>query len=267
MAIDEIRDFQRALNLSGYQPALQVDGNVTPQTRDAISWFQGAQALRPTGRLDAETIQAAQGVLDQPGRAAAAPRVVGVCVHGLGNDVLGIGIGIDNLSAELNQKANCKIWLCDQDPSPIGKYGNRAIIEKFLQGASQSGARIVYIGHSFGADLGVEIANSFQTRKIAIPLLLTIDPVCWESNTSTPGEWSIPPNVDVAQCFYSNQAPGGGHIVDAPGNTHTTCNSEFLQGYTHINIATAPRVHQWCSQAVDKLLAPLVATNAGPAGG
>src|ERR1700730_1505407 len=162
--MNELVWLQKSLNLLGYRPALPEVGTANPQTRAAIVWFQGMYGLTPDGLFQPQTRSAIEAALEAPEIHTPTATVIGVCVHGLGNDVLGIGIGMDTLAAELNQKPRCKFAVWDHDPFPWNvNSGNREVIQQYLIGASQGGARIVYIGHSLGAGLGIEIANSLNS--------------------------------------------------------------------------------------------------------
>jgi len=253
--MDQIKWLQTSLNALGLNPPVPEDGEPNAHTRTAVVWFQGKYGLPLTGLASGDTQRALKSALESP-ESVSFPKVVGVCVHGLGNDVLGIGAGMDNLAIELNKKSRCRFSVFDHANSPWEVADtNRPVIDTYLSGASEGGAKIVYVGHSLGAGLGIDIANGFSLRGITVSLLVPVDPVQWKSNTSQPGVWAISANVEVAECFRQNAYPGGGQIVKANGNTSTKLENQTLLKYDHIALGSAREVHDWCSQAVDKLVA------------
>jgi peptidoglycan hydrolase-like protein with peptidoglycan-binding domain len=107
--MDQIKWLQRSLNALGRQPALPEDGEPNAHTRAALVAFQGRYGLPLSGLAGPETQTALKSVLENP-ETMPPPDVIGVCVHGLGNDVLGIGVGMDILAQELNKKTTMQIF-------------------------------------------------------------------------------------------------------------------------------------------------------------
>lgn len=64
----KVKEIQKTLHLAGYSPGL-IDGSMGENTRSALKLFQEAHGLKPTGWIDAETLDAVYAVkklVDQP---------------------------------------------------------------------------------------------------------------------------------------------------------------------------------------------------------
>jgi len=57
LSSDQVRQIQEALNEQGYRVGT-VDGQMGPQTKQALEKFQEAEGLQATGELDSETLAA-----------------------------------------------------------------------------------------------------------------------------------------------------------------------------------------------------------------
>src|SRR5690606_3520544 len=94
---------------------------------------------------------------------------------------------------------------------------------------------IVLVGHSFGADAVVYLAQELNKKKIPVALIVTFDVVT---------DVTVPPNVRRVVNFYTR---GFGHLLQgAPGFKGRLENVDARAedpGIGHLNIEKSPRLH------------------------
>jgi len=170
--------------------------------------------------------------------------IVGICVHGLGGNLF--STGMDKLAAELNRitPVGCHFTVRGGNDPRL----EDSTITSDLLSALTKGATVIYIGHSLGADSALRFAQT--AHNFTLPLICPVDPVSWDSNAQqvAPGRWEVGSNVARVIGFRTNTFPGGGRIVQAPGNAVTNI-TDLTLNVPHANlpgaldIASAPEVH------------------------
>jgi hypothetical protein len=170
-------------------------------------------------------------------------KVVGLCVHGLMGDVY--SLGMDALASKLNHATPEGVHFDvagGNDPDLVA--GN---LTNQLLAAAKTGAVPMVLGHSLGGDFVWKFADAAKQAGVALPLMGSIDPVDWTSNSNEPGNWYAPDNVGIALNFRQPVYPGGG-FVKARDPSRTTV-YEHTYSYPHANFGqalamdTAPDIH------------------------
>ncbi len=177
-------------------------------------------------------------------------KIAGLCVHGLLGDVF--SLGMDALASKLNRATPVGVHfkvVGGNDPDLVAN----TLTQQLLSSAAQGFIPMVF-GHSLGADFVWDFADKAKAAKVELPLMGSIDPVSWRSNTSSPGIWMAPTNVRVAMNFRQPFYPGGGYLrAQNPG---VTLMQEHTYAYPHANwgqalaMDTAPDIHASILSAV-----------------
>jgi hypothetical protein len=159
-----------------------------------------------------------------------------------------IGNPVDKLAAFLNSKTPDGIHfnvVGGFDPQPLQGQITQQVIT-----AHQSGAEIIFGGHSKGAMLAFYLADHLKSVGIRAPLFISLDSTNWGSNVpgTAPwavlfglpdaGKWLVPSNVDRWLHFWQPTPPGGGQATLAPGNTTTNLGVHQLN-VDHLRVPTA----------------------------
>ncbi len=159
-----------------------------------------------------------------------------------------IGQPVDDLAAFLNSKTPAGIHfnvVGGFDPQPL-----QGPITQQVVTAAQSGAEIIFGGHSKGAMLAFYLADHLKSVGIRAPLFISLDSTDWGSNApgTVPwallvgqpdaGKWLVPNNVDRWLHFWQSAPPGGGQAALAPGNTTTNLSTKQLN-VGHLGVPTA----------------------------
>lgn len=158
--------------------------------------------------------------------------IYGLCIHGLAGDIF--SNSMNNLAATLNKATPSGVHF-----TVVGGDDPRVftpMIEAGIDTALTKGATLILIGHSLGADLVVYECNKLQAKGVQVPIAAPVDPVDWAGTSTTPGIWAVGANVDLVINPYQDGYPGGGHVVRAPGNTHTDVRLMHMPQYPHASI-------------------------------
>jgi len=167
-------------------------------------------------------------------------------VFSVGLDSLGVEMTADGLDAEVHS---------GPDWSSVGSQ----IVTARAQKANPPG--LVLIGHSYGADDALHLAEYFRDRNIPVRLAILMD-----ATSPTP----VPSNIDRCLHLYNLWPPGevapdlfsGNPVVAAPGNNHTIITNEIISPnnpdpglacVNHFNIDASARIHQRVIDEVFKL--------------
>ena len=159
--------------------------------------------------------------------------------------------GIDDLAVKINREVPT-VSVADEE------WGR---LKNFLIREHRSGRLrepIILVGHSWGADDQIRVAQELADHDIKVDLLVTIDPV-------TPP--IVPPNVNrVLNIYKSHPATDGvpfwrGVAIDTTATTVPIENIDLRQanlGFStelidHINIEKSPDVHQMVLQEIRKI--------------
>lgn len=183
-------------------------------------------------------------------------KIAGLCVHGLMGNVY--SLGMDALAAKLNRATpNDVHFMVDggNDPSAISADMTGALIGRYRMGYTP-----LVIGHSMGGDFVWNFADEFATQCPGqrLPLMISIDPVDWTSDSGRPGQWLVNSCVQRAMNFRQPFYPGGGTI--SPADPKMTAVYEHTYNYPHAdfgqNLAmdTAPDIHAAIVAAVLALI-------------
>lgn len=170
-------------------------------------------------------------------------KVVGLCVHGLMGDVY--SLGMDALASKLNHATPEGVHFDvagGNDPHLVAG----AFTQQLLSTARAGSVPMVF-GHSLGGDFVRKFADAAKQAGVALPLMGSIDPVDWTSNSNQPGAWLAPDNVGIALNFRQPVYPGAG-FVKAREASRTTV-YEHTYSYPHANFGqalamdSAPEIH------------------------
>lgn len=180
-------------------------------------------------------------------------KLTGLCIHGLMGDFY--SLGMDSLASKLNHS------------TPVGVHfqvigGNNPSLSQatdILSKANHAGDTIMAIGHSLGGDIVWQLADIFNKTSLKLPLMISIDPVDWTSNSGQPGLWTIPNNVKIGMNYRQPYYPGGGTVyAKSPTDTYIY---QHTYPYPHANFGqalamdTAPDIHASIQAAVLALIA------------
>ncbi len=170
-------------------------------------------------------------------------KIVGLCVHGLLGDVY--SLGMDALASKLNHATPEGVhFTVVGGNDPHLEAGT--LTQQFLSAAAGGAVPMVF-GHSLGGDFVWEFADSAKQAGVALPLMGSIDPVDWTSNSNERGTWYAPDNVGIALNFRQPVYPGGG-FLKAHDPSRTTV-YEHTYSYPHANFGqalamdSAPEIH------------------------
>ncbi len=143
--------------------------------------------------------------------------------------------GMDELAAELKAKGI--------KAEAIGHLSWKSTVSKIVKDrASGKGFALVLVGHSQGANNVIEMAQTLETHKIAVDLLVTLAPMLQEP---------VPSNVVRAMNYYQN--PGWGAPLVAGRGFHGKLSNIDVSSdltITHINIDKSARVQTEIARAI-----------------
>lgn len=146
--------------------------------------------------------------------------------------------GMDILAEKLTQRG-IKASVASRTSAPS--------IANELAAAYKSGARspIVLVGHSFGADAAVEIAQQLNAAKVPVALLVTFGPG---------GSLPVPANVSSAVNYHMTSAFWRGKLVPGPGfrGSISNINLDNAADVTHFNMEKSDRLH---TEVIGKIMA------------
>jgi hypothetical protein len=114
--------------------------------------------------------------------------------------------------------------------------------------AAKSGARLMLLGHSMGADAAVKIACRLHEQKLGVDLLIGFDP----TKFACP---EVPPNVKRALCFYQKELGdflGRGRFHPAREFSGECINERVP--FRHKKMDDAPELHARVLDEARKLL-------------
>lgn len=158
--------------------------------------------------------------------AAPSPKGSVYLLRGLGNV---FSLGLDTLNGKLREAGV---------PSTVTGYSGWRGIAARIEARYARDKRalpIVLVGHSFGADAVVYLAQELNKKKIPVALIVTFDVVT---------DVTVPPNVRRVVNFYTR---GFGHLLQgAPGFKGRLENVDARAedpGIGHLNIEKSPRLH------------------------
>lgn len=153
--------------------------------------------------------------------------------------------GIDELGAKLSAAGvRATVYQEDQWRALAAQIKRRYAAESAAEREP-----IVLIGHSYGADSVLRIANLLQERNIPVDLIITLDPV-------TPP--TVPPNVKRVYNLYQSNGMldafpwlRGIPVQAAPGAAVLVENMDIrrdrtdllVRGLDHFNIEKQPKIH------------------------
>ena len=200
-------------------------------------------ALFVTGLLSTGCANISPGKTDaiQPVAAVTSPRVGNAYLF---RGFIGVfSTGMNSLGDELNaQGVTAHVYQADQWASVADtiaeRYKNQTAAEP-----------VVLVGHSYGADNIVRIAQRLKDKNVKIDLLVTLDPV-------TPPK--VPANVvKVINLYQSNgvmdampwlrgvplEAEKANTVALANENIRTDRTDLLVSGLNHFNIEKQPKVH------------------------
>lgn len=154
------------------------------------------------------------------------------------NDVY--SLGLIELTDKINAAGIQATWLSGPDWPALG----REIVDAHETGSLRGD--LVFVGHSFGADDAVDLAQMLHEHSIPVRMLVLLD-------ATDPSD--IPPNVDRCAHFYlpnhlADAFPhtfAGNPVVAQPGNDHTeiinNALSSLLFGLEHFWLDSDPAIH------------------------
>lgn len=176
-----------------------------------------------------------------------------------------VGSPVDQLAAYLNANTPAGFHLDivgGLDPRP--QTGQ--IIDNMIA-KGRAGFPSIFIGHSLGAMLSFYAADALNAQKLSAPLIASIDPTCWGTNSPGIPSWSevvlppntgryfVPSNVDVWVHCQQDSFPGGGSAVRAPGNDRTRLVSLHLPAENHLSIVNCAQVRSTLLAEIERALA------------
>jgi hypothetical protein len=95
---------------------------------------------------------------------------------------------------------------------------------------------IVLMGHSYGADAVVHIAEELKRRNIRVKYMVTFDPTV---------RLKVPSNIAIAVNYYLSNSVSGVPLKKTPGSRGSFKNVDLIsKGVTHFNIEKQARVHK-----------------------
>jgi hypothetical protein len=159
---------------------------------------------------------------------------------------LGYSLGLDVLRERLRSLGIEATTHVEGVFMPHTNVGNLAAQ---AAGAARSGARLMLLGHSMGADAAVKIACRLHEQKLGVDLLIGLDP----TKFACP---EIPPNVQRALCFYQKELGdflGRGRFHPAR-EFSGQCSNERVP-FRHKKMDDAPELHARVLEEARKLLA------------
>lgn len=136
--------------------------------------------------------------------------------------------GMDTLGNKLQAKGiNAKV---------LNHSNWRAITNVIISNQKKYGpVPIVLMGHSYGADAVVHMAEELKRRKIRVKYLVTFDPTA---------RLKVPSNVSVAVNYYLSNSVSGVPLKKARGSRGSFKNVDLLsKGVSHFNIEKQAKVH------------------------
>lgn len=159
-------------------------------------------------------------------------KIDGLCVHGLMGDVY--SLGMDALASKLNRATPEGVHFeVVGGNNPDLEAGN---LTRRLLASAAKGIAPVVIGHSLGGDFVWDFADKANAAGVALPLMVSIDPVQWRGNRGVAGMWVAAKCVDVAMNFRQPFYPGGGRLTAADKRTLV---QEHTYSYPHANFGQA----------------------------
>lgn len=205
----------------------------------------GCSSMRP-GKLSAVS-----AVSDEPrvGNVYLIRGFIGIWSHGI--DDLAEKIRAEGIRAHVYQEDQ---WLA------LG----RELIKTY--GQAERREPLILIGHSYGADDCVRIAQRLHEEKIPVDLIVTLDPVRYQK---------VPPNVTLCYNFYQSnlldsvpafrgiplepEVAGGRNLVNLDLRRNRR---DLLEADTdHFNIEKNPKVHAEVITLVKQICLPRAGAN------
>jgi pimeloyl-ACP methyl ester carboxylesterase len=133
--------------------------------------------------------------------------------------------GMDELAVKLRAKGI--------NARSIGYTGWQEVAREALAQHDKSHQPIVLVGHSFGANAAILMAQQLATSNTTVPLVVVFDPTA---------VMRAPPNVRHLINFYSSTVAGMDlQVLPGPGFTGKLENA--AQGEGHLDIDNDPRLH------------------------
>lgn len=136
--------------------------------------------------------------------------------------------GMDTLGRKLRARGiNAKV---------LNHSNWRAITNVIISNQKKYGSvPIVLMGHSYGADAVVHIAEELKRRKIKVKYLVTFDPTV---------RLKVPSNVRIAVNYYLSNSVSGVRLKKARGSRGSFKNVDLIsEGVSHFNIEKQVKVH------------------------
>ena len=136
------------------------------------------------------------------------------CIRGLaGGPPFYFSRGMDTLARKLTAVgATCTVH---KQGSFFRPYGEVSTIFVDALHAARSGASLILIGHSMGADAALKVAVKLHDMGVKVPLVTCFDPTSFRLALGPP---AVPANVARAICFYQKVDPiGRGRLRPGPG--------------------------------------------------
>ncbi|MGZ5865935.1 MAG: thioesterase domain-containing protein [Xanthobacteraceae bacterium] len=150
--------------------------------------------------------------------------------------------GMDTLAAELRQRGV---------PARVASHASDYSLANEIARDYAAGARgpVVLIGHSFGADAAVEMAEQLNASNVPVALL-----VAFGTTASKP----VTPNVRRAINYFQANSAWRGRLLPGPG---------FHGSLSNINLDNAPDVNHFNIDKIGRLHANTISQVIGVVGG
>lgn len=171
--------------------------------------------------------------------ASKSPRGTIILMRGLANV---FSLGLDDLNDQLHAKGVTN--------SVVTSYAGWSDIANHIVAAyhtNRNTAPIILMGHSFGADATLDIAQALADKGVPVSLIVNFDAV---------SETVVPPNVAHVINFYESK-DNGLALKPAPGFKGKLDNIDVVKidpTIGHLNIEKSKRLHALAIAAVLKVL-------------
>jgi len=141
--------------------------------------------------------------------------------------------GMDTLAARLRQRGI---------PARVANHGAAYSFADEVARNYKAGARgsVIIIGHSFGADAAVEMADRLNAAKVPVALVVTFGPGA---------SVKVPANVARAVNYYLTSGLWRGRLLPGPG---------FKGSISNVNLDNSPDVSHFNIEKIDRLQADTV---------
>lgn len=152
--------------------------------------------------------------------------------------------GMDALAAKLNAAG----VRCTVHAHGLFRLENVPRIAADALRAAKAGARVVLVGHSYGGDAALTVANRLHEERVPVPLLVAFDPTWF-------GAPPVPANVARAIGFYQKVDPVGRGVLRA-GDGFSGALINERHDEPHVRIDDDPALHARVIAEVAKLRQP-----------